>query len=71
MFSKFEVLTSWKLSWGLSVLLFGFSDGHIFFDFSNYCPNVFHRTGGATIPAFNFEMYFLQLFILPILPLFY
>ena len=31
---------SWKLSWGLSFLLFGVSDGHIFFDFSNYCPDV-------------------------------
>ena len=38
MFDKFEVLMSWKLSWGLSFLLFGVSDGHIFFDFSNYCP---------------------------------
>ena len=39
MFDKFEVLMSWKLSWGLSFLLFGVSDGHIFFDFSNYCPS--------------------------------
>ena len=38
MFDKFEVLTRLKLSWGLSFLLFGVSDGHIFFDFSNYCP---------------------------------
>ena len=38
MFDKFEVLMSWKLSWGLSFLLFGVSDGHIFFDFSNYYP---------------------------------
>ena len=38
MFDKFEVLMSWKLSWGLSFLLLGVSDGHIFFDFSNYCP---------------------------------
>ena len=38
MFYKFEVLMTWKLSWGLSFLLFGVSDGHIFFDFSDYCP---------------------------------
>ena len=31
----------WKLSWGFSFLLFGFSDGHIFFNFSNYCPILF------------------------------
>ena len=47
---------SWKLSWGLSFLLFGVSDGHIFFDFSNYCPYVsvtqlihnHHLWGGRT-----------------------
>ena len=39
MFDKFKVLMSWKISWGLSFLFFGVSDGHIFFDFSNYCPN--------------------------------
>ena len=33
MFDKFEVLMSWKLSWGLSFLLFGVSNGHIFFGF--------------------------------------
>ena len=38
MFNKFEVLESWKLSWDLSFLFLGVSDGHIFFDFSNYCP---------------------------------
>ena len=38
MFDRFEVLMSWKLSWGLSFLLFGVNDGHIFFDLSNYCP---------------------------------
>ena len=38
MFDKFEVLESWKLSWDLSFLFLGVSDGHIFFDFSNYCP---------------------------------
>ena len=38
MFDKFEVLMSWKVSWGLSFLLFGVSDGHIFFYFSNFCP---------------------------------
>ena len=37
MFDMFEVLMSWKLSWGLSFLRFGVSDGLIFFDFSNYC----------------------------------
>ena len=41
MFDKFEVLMSLKLSWVLSFLLFGVSDGHIFFDFSNYCPVAF------------------------------
>ena len=40
MFDKFVVLMTWKLSWGLAFLLFGVSDGHIFFDFSNYCPNI-------------------------------
>ena len=40
MFDKFEVLESWKLSWDLSFLLLGVSDGHIFFHFSNYCPKV-------------------------------
>ena len=38
MFDKFEVIKSLKLSCGLSFLLFGISDGHIFFNFSNYCP---------------------------------
>ena len=46
MFDKFKVLMSWKLSWGLSFLVFGVSDGHIFFDFSNYWPiinaNIFY-----------------------------
>ena len=42
MFDKFEVLMSWNLSWDLSFLLFGVSDGHIFLDFSNYCLYVFH-----------------------------
>ena len=36
MLDKFEVLMSWKLTWGLSLLFFGVSDGHIFFDFSKY-----------------------------------
>ena len=40
MFDKFEVLESWKLSWDLSFLLLGVTDGHIFFDFSNHCPEV-------------------------------
>ena len=40
MFDMFEVLESWKLSCDLSFLLLGVSDGHIFFDFSNYCPPV-------------------------------
>ena len=41
MFDKFEVLVeSWKLSSDLSFLFLGVSDGHIFFDFSNYCPNI-------------------------------
>ena len=38
MLDKFEVLMRWKLSYGLSFLLFGVSDGHIFFDLLNYCP---------------------------------
>ena len=38
MFDKLEKWMSWKLSRGLSFLLFGVSDGHIFFNFSNYCP---------------------------------
>ena len=38
MFNEFEVLEIWKLSWDLSFLFLGVSDGHIFFDFSNYCP---------------------------------
>ena len=42
MFDKFKVLMSWKISWGLSFLFFGVSDGHIFFDFANYCPYVFN-----------------------------
>ena len=33
MFDKFEVLMSWKLSWGLSFLLFGVINGQIFLDF--------------------------------------
>ena len=37
-FRAFEVLMSWKLSWVLSFLLFGVIAGHIFVDFSNYCP---------------------------------
>ena len=38
MFDKFEVLMSWKLSWGLSFLLFGVSNGHIFFGFQIIAP---------------------------------
>ena len=38
MFNEFEVLEIWKLSWDLSFLFLGVSDGRIFFDFSNYCP---------------------------------
>ena len=30
MLDKFEVLMSWKLTWGLSFLFFGVNDGHIF-----------------------------------------
>ena len=43
MFDKFKVLMSWKLSWVLSFLLFGVCDGHIFFDFSNYCPYIIYN----------------------------
>ena len=35
MFDKFEVLMSWKLSWGLFFLLLGVSDGHIYSIFQN------------------------------------
>ena len=38
MFDKFEVLMSWKLSWGLSIVLFGVSNGHIFFGFQIIAP---------------------------------
>ena len=46
MLDKFEVWMSWKLCWGLSFLLFGVSDGHIFFDFSNYCPYAIKMSKG-------------------------
>ena len=34
----FEVLLCWKLSWGLSFLPFGVSEGHTFFDFFKLLP---------------------------------
>ena len=40
MFDKFEVLESRKFSLYLSFLLLGVSDGHIFFEYSNYCSTV-------------------------------
>ena len=49
MFDKFEVLVNWKLSWDLSFLRLGVSDGHIFFDFSNYCPVAFGSPAVQTI----------------------
>ena len=55
MFDKFEVLMSWKLSSDLSFLLLGVSDGHIFLDFSNYCPNINKDTSSrAYIQRINF-----------------
>ena len=54
MFDKFEGLVSWKLSWGLSFLLFGFSDGHIFFDFFKLLPKCVSKNGRGIHPCFQF-----------------
>ena len=55
MFDMFEVLENWKLSCDFSFLLLGVSDGHIFLDFSNYCPNINKDTSSrAYIQRINF-----------------
>ena len=59
MFDKVKVLMSWKLSWGLSFLLFGVSDGHIFFDLLNYCPYVICMKSESFLLYLGWSRFFL------------